>query len=272
MSKGRNNRPASTNFEATDITILSTDDPAADRMEAMFTRLTKNMTDSFSSCITQLVTSIEDKLNIKIDVQGSEIFSLTNKVGLLEKRVDELARSNATLTSQLQIVTRDNQQLHQSIDSLEQYTRADSILIHGLPLPQTGSDQNLYTEIPTILNSLIPTIHLTPEMISVTHRLPTQAQSASSPSSSRPPPVVVRFTRRLTRTTLMANRKLLKGKHIVLTDHLTPARSSLLKKATSLVTNQKIGGAWSHEGKILIKTLSNRTVVILSEEDLNQFA
>jgi hypothetical protein len=273
MSKNRINRSNSTTVDTLDTTVLATDDPAADRMEAMFMRLTKSITESFSSCIAQLVTAIEDKLNVKIDAHGAEIFGLSSKIDLLEKRVGELEKNNTALTTQLQSATLEKQQLQQSIDNLEQYTRADSILIHGLPLPQFGSDENLYTEIPAVLNNLIPTVHLTPEMISVTHRLPTQpnAATASSSSTTRPPPVVVRFTRRLTRSTLMANRKLLKGKHIVITDHLTPARSALLKKATALTNSHKLGAAWTHDGKILIKTLQNRTVLVQSEDDLNPF-
>jgi hypothetical protein len=141
-----------------------------------------------------------------------------------------------------------------SFNSVSGLLRADSLLIHGMPLPHSGTTENLYTEIPKVLNSLIPNVQITPDMISVTHRLPTQ-QATVSNSTPRVPPIVVRFTRRQIRSSLMANRKALKGKHIVLTDHLTPARSSLLRKATALVTAQKLGGAWSHKGKILAKTV-----------------
>jgi hypothetical protein len=69
----------------------------------------------------------------------------------------------------------------------------------------------------------------------------------------------------------MSNRRQLKGKTLVITDHLTPARAALLKKASALVAGQKIMSAWSQDGKILVKNSQNRTITITSEEDLRQF-
>jgi archaellum component FlaC len=258
-----------------DSTALKSDDIVNDRMEAMFMRITKSITESFTLCITKLVTAIEEKINTKIDAQSSEVFNLANKIDQLEKRVDDLMNNNNNLSAQLHSLIRDKQQLQQTVDNLEQYTRADSILIHGMPLPQTGTVEDLYTEIPHVLNNLIPNMHLTPDMISVTHRLPSQTQpnisSGSSTSTNRTPPVVVRFTRRFVRSQLMANRKHLKGKHIVLTDHLTPARSALLRKATTMVNAHKIAAAWTQDGKLLLKTLQNRTVTVVSEDDLSPY-
>jgi hypothetical protein len=111
-------------------------------------------------------------------------------------------------------------------------------------------------------------------MISAVHRLPSStAASASGGSGSppRPPPIVIRFVRKQTRSVIMTNRKLLRGKTISITDHLSPSRSNLLKKATALVASQKLQSAWSHDGKILVKNLQNRTVQIFNDPDLAQF-
>jgi len=152
--------------------------------------------------------------------------------------------------------------------------RSDSVLLHGLPLPQPGQSEDLYTIIPDTLNRLIPMVHFSGEQISVAHRLPSanQLQSGSAVSSAqKPPPVVIRFTRKATRVALMANRRQLKGKSIVLTDHLTPVRSALLKKASALVIAHKISSAWSQDGKVLVKNNQNRTVPIVCDADLGQF-
>src|SRR5580698_2026691 len=127
-------------------------------MEAMFMRLTKSITESFIVCIANLVTAIEDKINVKIDVRGTEIFSQSRRLDKLEKRIDDLVIINNSLTTTIQEQARENQRLKQAVDNLEQYTRADSILIHGLLLPQPGTTENLYTKIPSVLNNLIPNI------------------------------------------------------------------------------------------------------------------
>jgi hypothetical protein len=242
-----------------------------DRMEAMFHRLTRLITESFNTTITKLVSAIDEKTNVKIDVQASEIYALSNKVSSLEKRIDDVTNINTDLLMKLTSLTQENQRLAQAMDNLEQHSRADSLLIHGLPLPSSGATEDLYSLVPSTLNNLIPTVHLTSEMISVVHRLPAQSATNQSSAVSRPPPVVVRFARRQVRATLMSNRKLLKGKNLVLSDHLTPARASLLKRASALVTANKILAAWSQDGKILVKNQQNRTVQLYNETDLAQF-
>jgi len=234
----------------------------------MFLRLTKIMTDSFTSCIAKLTASIE----AKFDSQVAESFALATRVDRIERRLDEMTAVNKSLSDKVLSLTKENEKLTLSLDNIEQYSRADSLLVHGLPLPPPGNAENLYCDIPSVLNRLIPTMRLTPECISVTHRLPSPSlPSHASGPPLRPPPVVVRFGRRQTRTILMQSRKALKGQHVVLTDHLTPSRAALLKKASALVTAQKILSAWSQDGKLLIKSLLNRTSVIQTEADLLVF-
>ena len=272
-SKQRNNR--STNVpELTDSQTTYADDTLIDRIEPMFVRLTKLMTDSFNACVVQLVSTIDAKLTQSVEVHSSEIFILNTRIDQLEKKVEELATSNKALACQLQDATKERAMLTQAIDNLEQYSRADSLLIHGISLPPPGGSEDLYTDVPVTLNRLIPSTHLSPDMISVVHRLPTQQPTAASGSSStapRPPPIVVKFVRRQIRSELMSNRRLLKGKNVVLSDHLTPTRAALLKRANSLVNDGKLAAAWSQDGKILCKSLANCTVLISTASDLGQF-
>jgi len=271
MSKTKATRNTLTQPDNNDSQLLSvSDDNSIDKMETMFTRLTKLITESFAACIVKLTTIIEEKCDTKINAQAAEIFNLANKSDRLERKIHDLTAINNSLNDKILSITREMNQLITAQDNLKQYTRADSVLLHGFPLPQSGTTENLLTDIPTTLNRLIPNIHLTPENISVCHRLPSASTPSSGPAT-RPPPVVVRFTRRHTRTLLMQNRKALKGKPIVITDHLTPTRAALLKKASALVAAHKLSSCWSQDGKILVKSMQNRTVVIISDEDLAAF-
>jgi hypothetical protein len=222
-----------------------------------------------------LVNALDAKLTTKIDAQASELFTVNQKIDSLTKRLSDMSTANRSLTDDIERLSREKADLQLSLETLEQYTRNDSLLIHGVALPPSGAPpENLYHEIPDLLNRLIPAVQLTSSMISVAHRLPsanTPSNGASSLRTPRPPPIVVRFTHKSTRIALIANRKLLKGKTVVLTEHLTPSRAALLKKANALVTSQKLTSAWSQDGKILVRTASNRTVHILKEDDLAQF-
>ena len=247
------------------------DDSNLDRIESMFTRLTKLMADSFNASVKELVVAIEHKLDVKIEAQGTEIFSLNQRITLLESKLESLTSVNATLTEKLNMLSCEQAVLHSSIDNLDQYSRVDSVLIHGVPTPQSGQSENLYITVPALLNTLLPAVKQTSESISVIHRLPTTAGHAAAASTNTPPPVIMKLISRQTKSALMTNRKLLKGKQVVITDHLTPARSALLKKATTMASSGSIQSAWSQDGRILVRSLQNRTVQFSTENDLRQF-
>jgi hypothetical protein len=277
-SKGRNARSTVNTSDLSDTLLPAlSDDPHLDRMELMFSRITKSITESFALSIDRLVGAIDEKLSVKIDSQATEIFNLHHRIDQLEKRTVDLERINQDQISKLNDLKSANEKLTLALDSADQYSRAESLIVHGIPLPTNGATENLYTSIPATLNPLIPGINLIPEMISVAHRLPSTTQSSATLAGSsstrplRPPPVVFRLTRRLIRSEIMAGRRHLKGTSVVITDHLTPARATLLKKANVLATNGKILSAWSQDGKILVKNLHNRTVTVLSDSDLQQF-
>jgi len=126
---------------------------------------------------------------------------------------------------------------------------------------------------PLEISNLMPAVNLSPSDISVIHRLPSSSPANLTASSGRqkPPPVIMKLVRRQSKHSLMSNRKLLKGKQIVISEHLSPSRAALLKRASLLVSNSKLQSAWSHDGKILIKTLANRTLQILSDADFAPF-
>jgi hypothetical protein len=79
---------------------------------------------------------------------------------------------------------------------------------------------------------------------------------------------VIQFANRKIRNATLSQRKNLKGKGITVTEQLTTRRAQLLRKSSDLVASHRLEGAWSHEGKVIIKTLSGRTTAIKNEQDL----
>ena len=104
--------------------------------------------------------------------------------------------------------------------------------------------------------------------INAIHKLP----SRSSGTTSRPKPatIIIQFVSQKKRNELLAKRRMLKGtKSFVLTEQLTAKKSALLKKAQDLVVARKFESAWSHEGRILVKTPTSRTVVATQTTDFD---
>jgi TolA-binding protein len=268
-----------TSSDMIDLSITSAgsaqlDDASLDRFEVILIKVTRSMSESFNSSIAQLMKLFDDKVQLKLDVQANELFQLNVKLDALSKSNEELRKENLTLRQEIKNQENQIQSISSANEELEQYSRVDNMLIHGVPAPQPNTQENLYTLIPEILNRNFENLNLSSEHISIAHRLPPpRPQSATSASSRQtPPPIIVKFTRRVIRNNLLANKKSLKGRSISISEHLSPRRASLLKKASTLVLSKKIGSAWSQEGKILVKTLQNHILPILCEQDLEQFA
>ena len=270
-NKNRNTKNVALSLD-TSASPLSLDDNNMEKTEAMFSRLTKLMADTFSTSMKQMIDVLEGKFTTLVNIQGSEVFSISARIDTLERKLETSLTSNAALSSQIRSLESENAALRTAVENLDQYSRADNLIIQGVPLPPPGQEENLYEEVPSILNKLIPGVDLRPGSFSVIHRLPTPT-SAGMPSTmgSKPPAIVMKFVRRHTRQLLLAKRRLLKGKQIVLSEHLSPSRAALLKKASLMVANNKLTSSWSQDGKVLIKTLQNRTVQIFADVDLDQF-
>jgi hypothetical protein len=131
-------------------------------------------------------------------------------------------------------------------------------------------EQDLTTRIITILNSNLNSAIQEQDLVAV-HRIGRPTPDGNAASSPKPAPIIVQFSIRQLRNSTLSKRRLLKGKGFSLTEQLTARKSQILKKCNELVSAQKIQSTWSHDGRILIKTLSNRIAVVASQADLEKF-
>ena len=240
-------------------------------------RITANFTTSFNLYIDKIVTAIEKKLDHRLDCQSSEIFELNKKVESLERQNKALESSNTQLNDRINHMNTKMESLISSMDDLDQYSRNTNLLLHGVPMipSQDGREPNLTQHVVGILNSNMG-LSIQESEITTVHRIgkPQTISSALSSAShqgaslTRPAPLIIQFVSKKIRNETLSQRKNLKGKAISLTEQLTTRRAGLLKKCTDLLTQKKVNGAWSHDGRILIKTLNNRTLVVSNEQDL----
>ena len=262
-----------------DISSVADDDGATltiDRFESMLSRVTAAMADSFNRCIEKLIVSLDQKLSQRLDVQSGEIFQLSKRLDSMDKRNSDLLHENTLLKETVKQLTLQVEKSVDAADELEQHSRNDNLLLHGVALPADGSREGELGEfVVGLLNRHFPDANITRADISIAHRNGSSHPGTVDQTSAvriRPPPILIRFTRKCVRSSLLNARRTLKGKNISITEQLTTRRAQLLKKANELATSKKIESAWSHDGRILVKTRLNRTVRIHAETDLIQFA
>ena len=165
----------------------STDDSSMDRTEAMFTRLTRIIVDSFNASMGLLVSSIEGK-HVKFDAQSAELFNLAQKLDALETRVETSATTIKLQAEKIKSLVDENAALRSTIEGIDQYSRVDSVIVHGVPLPPQGQTENLMETLPPLLHRLMPAVTLSPNDISTVHRLPSSTPNSSATSGRQKPP------------------------------------------------------------------------------------
>jgi hypothetical protein len=239
-------------------------------IEKLAEKIGLSIAQSLSATLSKFSENIDNKLSQRIDAQAVEIFTLHQKIENLEKHVKQLEDANGQLVDRLNAQQLTTNNLQASSDDLDQYSRNCNLLIHGLPSTSSPGqpEPNLIPSLVSSLNHHLGT-RICENDIDVAHRLQRATNNPSQGNNViKPNPVIIQFTSRKIRNLLLSKRKLLKSTGITLTEHLTPKRASLLHKCTLLAKEKRIEAAWSDNGKVLIKTLQNRTILVLSDSDL----
>ena len=141
--------------------------------------------------------------------------------------------------------------LKKGIDSQEQYSRRNCLLIHGV----TESDDENTDEV--VLNVLNEDVGVTVDIkeIDRSHRLGKPKPN----SANKNRPIIVKFTRYNKRSEVFKKKKSLKGKQMSITESLTPLRMEMLKKAREEHSMQNV---WTSDGKIIYKDAHDNKVKI----------
>lgn len=254
---------------------VSDDENGNPYSDAFFERLTKCLTASITAslniCMDKLIKSVEDRLNLRIDVLETSLFDANKRIDALEKVNVKLDSDNVTLRSTITSLNNKIDTLEINVDEQEQYSRHSNLLIHGLQeVPNEKDGKSLTTAVIDMLNTNLQ-LSIAPSEISALHRLRRMNSSHQASQSSKPASIVVQFSNRSIRNEVLLKRKLLKGQKISITEQLTVKRVNILNKANELVRTQKIASCWSHDGRILVKSRDDVVSHIISINDLNRY-
>lgn len=225
-------------------------------VDAVTTCLIEKLLESkevISNIASAILTSDEFKASLTSEQQ--EIYEGINHD--LEKSKDHVS----ALEEQCNGLRSTVDILKDEVDSLEQYSRRNCLLIHGIKedLDESGStatDRNENTDDITIkffqdhLN-----LNINEWDIERSHRL-------GRLKPDRPRPIIVKFTRYNTRSEVFRAKRLLKGTGFVITESLTPQRLGLLNEAKS---NPNVSTTWTSDGKIICLLNDRKTKISITK-------
>ena len=171
------------------------------------------------------VTESLDALSKKIDELETEIKNKDEKIQLLENRVE--------------ILKEEKESQGKEIDDLEQYSRRNCLLLHGVVETNTECTDDII--IITCAEEL--GIDVKQEDLDRSHRL-----GKVKRNDNKPRPIIVKFARYAVRNKVFSNKKKLKGKKLLMTESLTVYRMKLLDEA-----RQKYGvrNVWTYDGRVM---------------------
>ena len=200
--------------------------------------------------------SFEPRLNAMITaIIDGVVEGLTTTVHNLQSQVNELQKENADLK---QRVTS----LETKADAAEQYSRRNCMRISGVP-----EDSSENTDVYLIDMARATDVEVKLDEIERSH-------GVGPMKAGRPRDIIVKFTSYRIRRKVYGERTKAKVRGyagVFMNEDLTKSRKELLMKARRMVKNNLMKSAWSSDGAILVRDLSDTKHRILSESDLAVF-
>lgn len=214
--------------------------PIREKVEALME--IKNTINDIESSVQTMSNKYDELLN-EMKGQKKDIVHLTKRVEKLELRTtdDEVRK------------------LKQELNELDQYSRRQNMEIHGIP-PVDG--ENLLNT----LNTLASQLELSPlneASVDAVHRLPSRPNKI--------PPIIVRFTSRMTRDKWFAKKTELRTAHssTYFMENLTAQNKRLLWLIKAKAAEMNYQFAWQKNGRMFVrKRAQDRVIRIEGEDDL----
>ena len=181
-----------------------------------------------------------------------KVFTMALKEEAVIEKLQEavcqpLKREIATMKQIIEAKDKEIKELEEKIDNLEQYSRRNSLRLHGIAEKES---ENLIDEIPALLNKELqfPAPMKRADICRI-HRLGPRS------SQGQPRPIIVKMVSYQARSKVFSARSKLKNSssRLFINEDLTRTRSQLFYKARQLKREKKITDTWTHDGNVLIK-------------------
>jgi len=245
-----------------------------------------NMSDG-TSMETPEVHEVRDKSD---ELSDAQLDKLCERVGAvieakldarLKPMVDDLVkRALNDFSDEIKALKSENAELKKKInvlelqaDAAEQYSRRNCLRVTGIVESPGESTDTLITDMARALG-----VDLSLDEIDRSHRVGKipPIDPAIDPEDAPPPKraIIVKFVSYRSRNKFFKVRTLAKDrgyKKVFVNEDLTRYRNNLLYQARMLAKDDKLLGAWSSDGTILIKENSNRVLRVNTADDLARY-
>ena len=200
-----------------------------------------------TTLVDQVSSQISDRVTQKVySAVNMDLMSISGKVNKLQEQHSKLEKLHTSLDDK--------------IDDLEQYSRRNCLLLHGV---KEKTDENTNEQlIETINKSINLDTPITSNDIDRSHRL-----GRPKTNTDRPRPIIIKFCSYQKRNSVFKNKRQLKNTGKLITENLTVKRQALLAQASSLDT---VEATWSIDGRIICLIKDNKRVTITKVEDLKK--
>lgn len=266
----KKNRLLSDSVTESDISELEAENIShmeADKMSATGT----DPTDSSSSSSSHLTLRDEDLQKIASymkDSFHSQVVEIT-QASLQQTVTDIVNGVLAGLNTKIASLESENlhlrqriQQLEESVDNAEQYSRRNCLRVTGVPECENENTDDLILNLARSID-----VELTVQDIDRSHRLGRPTNGASP----RPRDIIVKFISYRSRAKFYKNRVLTKGRGhrgVFINEHLTKSRGRLLYLARRLVKSRQLKSAWTSDGVVLVKHMDDSVHRLFRDTDL----
>ncbi|XP_054287896.1 uncharacterized protein LOC129003623 [Macrosteles quadrilineatus] len=213
------------------------------------------------------ISELKESLNFvsnMMDDSNKLMTEIKGELATLKKENDDLRKENATLTVEVT-------SLKDRVRSLEQYSRKNNVEISGIPQTPNEDVVKLVKDVGAALG-----IDIQEGDISIAHRVP-------SFKKERTQPLIVQFSRRTSRETLLKSfreKKTMTAKEIhaafparsvYVNEHLSPENKQFLSKLKEKCKEVGYKYAWCREGKFFVrKCVNDRCLRVDTYEELEK--
>ncbi|CAH3141293.1 unnamed protein product, partial [Porites lobata] len=199
-----------------------------------------NMAECQEEEAAELVEATNEAINAEGEPSNAELREML--------QYNEVERGLVAARKKIQEQEEEIGELYDLQDKLEQYTRKNSIEIHGVP-------EYAYTETEDVVLKLAEALDVSvePKDIEICHKLNRKGNK----------PIIVKFISHKVKTNLYRARAKLKN-------NLTSYRKKIMNRANEMRRNDELLSVWSMDGSIYVKTSPQGKPVRINElEDLD---
>lgn len=208
----------------------------------------------------KLLNNFKEEIKTTISDAKDE---LKEEIGIIKEKVIALENNNEEVKKEIDNLRAENYHLRVRMQELEDYSRKDNIVIHGIVEETDETDEDLVGKVIELGKSL--GVPLEPYDIHACHRLPSKGPIL---------PTIVKLNNRTKKNKLIKRSKEARIKNVYVNHHLSKISTELYREAREGKTKKKWEFTWVNDKQqVFIRIKQNTPAIrIISSEQLQHLA